>query len=72
MSPSPERPCDDVCGTDASLREALGYPADFLDRPVDEVWGLLGVLVFVFLGIILFARCWMAAIMAKASMASET
>ena len=42
MGPPPERPCDDVGGLDAILREALGYPADFLDRPTDEV-GCLGV-----------------------------
>jgi hypothetical protein len=72
VSPSPKRPCNDVSGVDASLRETLGYPADFLDRPAYEVWRFLGVRAFVFLGVILFARCWMAAIMAKASMTSET
>jgi hypothetical protein len=31
MSASPERPRDYVGWVDASSREALGYPADFLD-----------------------------------------
>ena len=50
MSPPPERPCDDIGGLDALSRETLGYAADFLDRPTDEI-GCLGVaLDFVFLG----------------------
>ena len=50
MSPPPERPCDDVGGLNSFLRETLGYAADFLDRPTDEV-GCLGVaLDLVFLG----------------------
>ena len=73
MGASPERPCDDVGGLDASSRETLGYAADFLDRPTNEVVGYLGVVLdLVFLGAGLLARCWMAAIMAKASMTSET
>ena len=31
MGAAPEGPGDDVGGVDASLREALRYPADFLD-----------------------------------------
>jgi hypothetical protein len=51
MSPPPERPCDDVGGLNSFLRETLGYAADFLDRPTDEV-GCLGVAFdFVFLGV---------------------
>src|SRR6478672_596454 len=42
MSPPPERPCDDVGRLNSFLRETLGYAADFLDRPTDEV-GCLGV-----------------------------
>ena len=50
MSPPPERPCDDVGGLNSFSRETLGYAAEFLDRPTDEV-GCLGVaLDFVFLG----------------------
>jgi hypothetical protein len=49
MSPPPERPCDDIGGLDVLSRETLGYAADFLDRPTDEI-GCLGVaLDFVFL-----------------------
>jgi hypothetical protein len=55
MSPPPERPCDDVGRLNSFLRETLGYAADFLDRPTDEV-GCLGVaLDFVFLGVGLLA-----------------
>ena len=50
MSPPPERPCDDIGGLNSFLRETLGYAADFLDRPTDEI-GCLGVaLDLVFLG----------------------
>ena len=68
MSAPPERPCDDIGGLNAFTRETLSYAADFLDRPTDEIIAL----DFVFLGAGLLARCWMAAIMAKASMTSET
>ena len=55
MSPPPERPCDDIGGLDALSRETLGYAADFLDRPGDEI-GCLGVgLDLVFLGVGLLA-----------------
>ena len=50
MSAPPERPCDDIGGLNAFSRETLGYAADFLDRPTDEI-GCLGVaLDLVFLG----------------------
>jgi hypothetical protein len=55
MGPSPERPCDDVGGVDALLRETLRYPADFLDRPADKAERSLAVVGFVFLGTGLFA-----------------
>ena len=50
MSAPPERRCVYIGGLDALSRETLGYAADFLDRPTDEI-GCLGVaLDFVFLG----------------------
>jgi hypothetical protein len=36
MGSSPKGPCDDVSGLDASLREADGDTADFLNRPSDQ------------------------------------
>jgi hypothetical protein len=36
MRSSPERPCDDVSGLDATLSEADGDAADLLDRPADQ------------------------------------
>jgi hypothetical protein len=62
----PQRPCNDVGGIYSFPREAMCYAADFLDRPANEPERL------VFLGVGLFAWCWMAAIMAKASMTRET
>ena len=59
-------------GLNALSRETLSYAADFLDRPTDEIRCLGVALDFAFLGAGLLARCWMAAIMAKASMTSET
>ncbi len=52
---APEGPGDDVGGVDASLCEALSYPADFLDRPANERWGVLAVGRLVFFGISRFA-----------------
>jgi hypothetical protein len=50
MSAPPERPRDDIGGLNALSRETLGYAADFLDRPTDEI-GCFGVaLDLVFLG----------------------
>ena len=66
MCAPPERPCDDVGRIDASSREALRYVSNLLDRPADEMERR------VFLGIDLLARRWIAAIMAKPSMTSET
>ena len=48
MSPPPERPCDDVGRLNSFLRETLGYAADFLDRPTDEVGHREGDIVTVF------------------------
>jgi len=42
MRPSPERPCDDVGGLDAPLRQPHGDAADLLDRPTDQCVGGLG------------------------------
>ena len=36
MRTSPERPCDDVDGLDAPLRQQYGEAADLLDRPADQ------------------------------------
>jgi hypothetical protein len=54
------------------LPQTLRYPADFLDRPMDEARRLPAVFDLVFLGGGWFTRCRMAAIMAKASMTNET
>ena len=72
MGPSPDGPGDDVCRLDARLRELCGYAADFLNGPANKrrtggifnrrlgsAWTLL-------------ARQRIVAIMAKASMTSET
>jgi len=50
MRAPPERPCDDVGGLDALSRETVGYAADFLDRPTNEVACLGFALALVFLG----------------------
>ena len=50
MGAPPERPCDDVGWSYAVLRETLGYSADFLDQPADEVESLGVAVVSVFLG----------------------
>ena len=55
MSPPPERPCDDVGRLNSFLRETLGYAADFLNRPADEVAGLSLAVDLVFLGTDLLA-----------------
>ena len=67
----PERPCDDVGGLDAPLCELDGDAADFLDRPADQEC-LVRRRGSVFLGAVTFAWWRMTAIMAKASMTSET
>ena len=48
---SPERPSDDVGRLDASLREADGNAAEFLDRPADEVWCLRASRIGIFGGV---------------------
>src|SRR6185369_4468042 len=72
MGSSPDRPSDDVGGLDASLREADGDAAEFLDRPADEVWCLRASRIGIFWGVGAFARQRMAASMAKVSITSET
>ena len=47
MSAPPERPRDDIGGLNALSRETLGYAADFLDRPTDEI-GCFGVALDLF------------------------
>jgi hypothetical protein len=42
MRPSPERPCDDVSGLDAPLRQPHHDAADLLDRPADQRAGSFG------------------------------
>ena len=72
MRPSPEGPCDDARRLDAPLREPCGYAADFLDGPADKRW--IGGIFRRRLGSArtLLARQRMVAIMANASMTSET
>src|SRR3954453_357754 len=72
MGAPPERPGDDVGGVDASLREADGDAADFLDRPADEVWCLRASRSGIFGGVGALGWCRMTASMAKASITSET
>ena len=50
MGAPPERPCDDIGGSDASSGEALGYAANFLDRPTDKATCLGVAFDLVFLG----------------------
>jgi hypothetical protein len=51
MSPSPERPSDDMRGLDAALGQADGDSADFLNRPADQRGrGELEILRLVFWG----------------------
>src|SRR3954469_17654933 len=68
----PERPGDDVGGSDASLCEADGDAAELLDRPADEVGRGRASRIGIFGGVGAFARWRMTASMAKASMTSET
>lgn len=55
MSTAPQRPCDDVSGSDTSLLETLRYPADFLFRPTNEAGGAPAARSRVFFGGGLFA-----------------
>jgi hypothetical protein len=68
----PQRPCDDVSGSDAPVGELDGDATDFLDRPVDQARGFGGRGGSVFLGGTALAWWRMAVIMAKASITSET
>jgi hypothetical protein len=36
MRASPERPCDEVCGSDIALTKTDGDAPDFLDGPADQ------------------------------------
>jgi hypothetical protein len=73
MGSSPERPCDDVRGLDAPLCKLDDDAADFLDRPADQERRFVRRRSIIFLGgDVILARCRMTAIMAKASMTSET
>ena len=47
---SPQRPCDNKSGLDASSCETLRYSSDFLDRPADEAWRFRLASGLVFLG----------------------
>ena len=73
MGSSPERPCDDVRGLDAPLCKLDDDAANFLDRPADQERCFVRRRSIIFLGgDVILARCRMTAIMAKASMTSET
>src|SRR6188474_3620380 len=72
MGTSPDGPGDDVGGLDASLGEADGDAAEFLDRPADEVCCLRASRIGIFGGVGALAWWRMTASMAKASMTSET
>ena len=48
--PAARATCDDVGRLNSFLRETLGYAADFLDRPTDEVECLGVAPDLVFLG----------------------
>ena len=72
MGPAPRRPCKDIGVRDAPLSELDSDAADFLDRPADQERCLVRRRgVFLSAGSAL-ARWRMTAIMAKASMTSET
>src|SRR6516225_6855992 len=72
VSSPPERPCENVVDRDAPLSELDSDAADFLDRPADQERCLVRRRgVFLSAGSAL-ARWRMTAIMAKASMTSET
>ena len=68
---SPERPGDDVGGSDTPLGELRGDAAELLNRPADQR-AVRRALPAVFGGGVPFARRRIAAIMAKASITSET
>ena len=74
MGASPERLCDDMGGMDLLPCEAGGDAADFLHRPADQlaVLRLSDRIVFGGSGGRMLARWRMTAIIAKASITSET
>src|SRR5215213_9182590 len=72
MGAAPEGPRDNGGGFDPALRQTCDDTADFLHRPADQ-WRFLRIirrLLFGGVGVLAWRR--MAAIMAKASMTSET
>src|SRR5215212_9422636 len=71
MGSAPDRPGNHMSGVDAALRQAHRDTPDLLDRPADQSTGRRA-LVRVFGGGMVFARWRTAAIIAKASITSET
>ena len=72
MGAAPQGPCNDGGGLDLASGQTRSNTADFLHRPADQ-WRLLRIirrLLFGGAGVLAWRR--MAAIMAKASMTSET
>src|SRR3954447_6328028 len=72
MGAAPEGPRDDGGGFDPALRQACDNTADFLHRPADQHRLLRIIRRLLFGGAAVLARRRMAALMAKASMTSET
>src|SRR3954452_14133947 len=72
MGAAPEGPGDNGSGFDPALRQACDNTADFLHRPADQRRLLRIICRLLFGGADLLAWRRTAAIMAKASMTSET
>src|SRR3954466_7209468 len=72
MGAAPEGPGDNGSGFDPALRQACDNTADFLHRPADQRRLLRIICRLLFGGADVLAWRRMAAIMAKASMTSET
>src|SRR3954464_11319839 len=72
MGAAPEGPGDNGSGFDPALRQACDNTADFLHQPADQrrLVRIIRRLLFGGAGVLAWRR--MAAIMAKASMTSET
>src|SRR5919112_5017507 len=72
MGAAPEGPCDDGGGSDLASGQAQSDTTDFLHRPADQhrLLRIIRRLLFGGAGVLAWRR--MAAIMAKASMTSET
>src|SRR3954464_15429375 len=72
MGAAPQGPRDNGGGFDLAFGQARGNTADFLHRPADQhrLLRIIGRLLFWGAGVLAWRR--MAAIMAKASMTSET